>query len=179
MKLREKYTKEIAPMLKEKLGFKSIMQVPKLEKITINMGVGEASKDKGVLENAVQDLEAIAGQKVIITKARKAVSTFKIREEYPIGCKVTLRGEKMYDFFERLVNLAIPREKDSRGLSVKSFDGRGNYNLGVSEQIIFPEINIDKVNKISGMDISFVTSAKTDKEAKSLLSELGLPFKNN
>ena len=164
-------------MLKEKLGFKTIMQVPKLEKITINMGVGEASKDKGVLENAVQDLEAIAGQKVVITKARKAVSTFKIREEYPIGCKVTLRGEKMYDFFERLVNLAIPREKDFRGLSVKSFDGRGNYNLGIREQIIFPEINIDKVNKIAGMDITFVTSTNSDKEAQALLTDLGLPFK--
>ena len=177
MKLREKYTKEIAPMLKEKLGFKSIMQVPKLEKITINMGVGEASKDKGVLEHAVQDLEAIAGQKVVVTRARKAVSTFKIREEYPIGRKVTLRGEKMYDFFERLVNLAIPREKDFRGLSVKSFDGRGNYNMGIKEQIIFPEINIDKVNKISGMDITFVTTTNSDKEAKALLTNLGLPFK--
>ena len=129
MRLKEKYTKEIAPMLKDKLGYKSIMQVPKLQKITINMGVGEASKDKGVLENAVRDLEAIAGQKPVVTKARKAVSSFKIREEYPIGCKVTLRGGKMYDFFERLVNLAIPREKDFRGLSEKSFDGRGNYNI--------------------------------------------------
>ena len=178
MKLREKYTKEIAPMLKEKLGFKSIMQVPKLKKITINMGVGEASKDKGVLENAVQDLEAIAGQKVVITRARKAVSTFKIREEYPIGCKVTLRGEKMYDFFERLVNLAIPREKDFRGLSVKSFDGRGNYNMGIKEQIIFPEIDYDKVEKIRGMDICITTSANNDKEGFALLSKLNFPFKS-
>ena len=178
MKLREKYTKEIAPMLKEKLGFKSIMQVPKLEKITINMGVGEASKDKGVLENAVQDLEAIAGQKVVITRARKAVSTFKIREEYPIGCKVTLRGEKMYDFFERLVNLAIPREKDFRGLSLKSFDGRGNYNMGIKEQIIFPEIDYDKVEKIRGMDICITTSANNDSEGFALLSKLNFPFKS-
>ena len=178
MKLREKYTKEIAPMLKEKLGFKSIMQVPKLEKITINMGVGEASKDKGVLENAVQDLEAIAGQKVVITKARKAVSTFKIREEYPIGCKVTLRGEKMYDFFERLVNLAIPREKDFRGLSVKSFDGRGNYNMGIKEQIIFPEINYDKIDKIRGMDICIVTNTSKEDYAYELLKGFNLPFKN-
>ena len=176
MKLREKYTKEIAPMLKEKLGFKSIMQVPKLKKITINMGVGEASKDKGVLENAVQDLEAIAGQKVVITRARKAVSTFKIREEYPIGCKVTLRGEKMYDFFERLVNLAIPREKDFRGLSVKSFDGRGNYALGIKEQIVFPEIEYDKVDEIRGMDIIVVTTAKTDDEARELLRGIQFPF---
>ena len=177
MKLREKYTKEIAPMLKEKLGFKSIMQVPKLEKITINMGVGEASKDKGVLENAVQDLEAIAGQKVVITRARKAVSTFKIREEYPIGCKVTLRGEKMYDFFERLVNLAIPREKDFRGLSVKSFDGRGNYNMGIKEQIIFPEIDYDKVDKLRGMDIAITTSATKDSDAKELLESFNFPFR--
>ena len=173
----EKYTKEIAPMLKEKLGFKTIMQVPKLKKITINMGVGEASKDKGVLENAVQDLEAIAGQKVIITKARKAVSTFKIREEYPIGCKVTLRGEKMYDFFERLVNLAIPREKDFRGLSVKSFDGRGNYNMGIKEQIIFPEIDYDKVDKLRGMDIAITTSATKDSDAKELLESFNFPFR--
>ena len=178
MKLREKYTKEIAPMLKEKLGFKSIMQGPKLEKITINMGVGEASKDKGVLENAVQDLEAIAGQKVVITRARKAVSTFKIREEYPIGCKVTLRGEKMYDFFERLVNLAIPREKDFRGLSVKSFDGRGNYNMGIKEQIIFPEIDYDKVDKIRGMDITITTTTSNQDHAYELLKSFNLPFKD-
>ena len=176
MKLREKYTKEIAPMLKEKLGFKSIMQVPKLEKITINMGVGEASKDKGVLEHAVQDLEAIAGQKVVVTRARKAVSTFKIREEYPIGCKVTLRGEKMYDFFERLVNLAIPREKDFRGLSVKSFDGRGNYNMGIKEQIIFPEIDYDKVDGIRGMNIVIGTTANNDDEARALLAAFDMPF---
>jgi len=177
MRLKEKYTKEIAPMLKDKLGYKSIMQVPKLQKITINMGVGEASKDKGVLENAVRDLEAIAGQKPVITKARKAVSSFKIREEYPIGCKVTLRGGKMYDFFERLVNLAIPREKDFRGLSEKSFDGRGNYNMGIKEQIIFPEIDYDKVDKLRGMDIAITTSASVDSDAKELLESFNFPFR--
>ena len=146
MNLKDKYTKEIAPSLKEKLGYKSVMEVPRLQKITINMGVGEASKDKGVLENALRDLESIAGQKPVVTKARKAVASFKIREQYPIGCKVTLRGNKMYDFFERLINLAIPREKDFRGLNPKSFDGQGNYNLGIKEQIIFPEIDYDKVD---------------------------------
>ena len=177
MRLKEKYTKEIAPLLKDKLGYKSIMQVPKLKKITINMGVGEASKDKGVLENAVRDLEAIAGQKPVLTKARKAVSSFKIREEYPIGCKVTLRGGKMYDFFERLVNLAIPREKDFRGLSEKSFDGQGNYNMGIKEQIIFPEIDYDKVDKLRGMDIAITTSASKDSEAKELLESFNFPFR--
>ncbi len=177
MRLKDKYTKEIAPSLKEKLGFKSIMEVPRLKKITINMGVGEASKDKGVLENAVRDLESIAGQKPVVTKARKAVSSFKIREEYPIGCKVTLRGNKMYDFFERLINLAIPREKDFRGLSPKSFDGQGNYNLGIKEQIIFPEIDYDKVDKLRGMDIAITTSAKTDSDAQQLLAEFNFPFR--
>jgi len=141
------------------------------------MGVGEASKDKGVLENAVRDLESIAGQKPVVTKARKAVSSFKIREEYPIGCKVTLRGNKMYDFFERLINLAIPREKDFRGLSPKSFDGQGNYNLGIKEQIIFPEIDYDKVDKLRGMDIAITTSAKTDSDAQQLLAEFNFPFR--
>ena len=141
------------------------------------MGVGEASKDKGVLENAVKDLEAIAGQKVVVTKARKAVASFKIREEYPIGCKVTLRGDRMYDFFERLVDLAIPREKDFRGLSEKSFDGKGNYNMGVKEQIIFPEIDYDKVDKLRGMDIAITTSAKDDLSAKELLQSFNFPFR--
>ena len=141
------------------------------------MGVGEASKDKGVLENALKDLEAICGQKPVITKARKAVSTFKIREQYPIGCKVTLRGSKMYDFFERLINLAIPREKDFRGLSTKSFDGQGNYSMGIKEQIIFPEINYDHIDKIRGMDICINTSAKNKDEAKALLEALQFPFK--
>ena len=153
------------------------MEVPRLKKITINMGVGEASNDKGVLENAVRDLESIAGQKPVVTKARKAVSSFKIREQYPIGCKVTLRGNKMYDFFERLINLAIPREKDFRGLNPKSFDGQGNYNLGIKEQIIFPEIDYDKVDKLRGMDIAITTSAKSDSDAQQLLAEFNFPFR--
>ena len=177
MNLKDKYTKEIAPSLKEKLGYKSVMEAPRLKKITINMGVGEASNDKGVLENAVRDLESIAGQKPVVTKARKAVSSFKIREQYPIGCKVTLRGNKMYDFFERLINLAIPREKDFRGLNPKSFDGQGNYNLGIKEQIIFPEIDYDKVDKLRGMDIAITTSAKSDSDAQQLLAEFNFPFR--
>ena len=177
MNLKDKYTKEIAPSFKEKLGYKSVMEVPRLKKITINMGVGEASKDKGVLENAVRDLESIAGQKPVVTKARKAVASFKIREQYPIGCKVTLRGNKMYDFFERLINLAIPREKDFRGLNPKSFDGQGNYNLGIKEQIIFPEIDYDKVDKLRGMDIAITTSAKSDSDAQHLLAEFNFPFR--
>jgi large subunit ribosomal protein L5 len=177
MNLKDRFNKEIAPQLKEKLGCKSIMEVPKLTKITINMGVGEASKDKKILENALNDLEAISGQKPVVTKAKQAVSTFKIREQYPIGCKVTLRGNKMYDFFERLINLAIPREKDFRGLNQKSFDGMGNYNLGIKEQIIFPEIDYDKIDKLRGMDIAITTSAKTDNEAKELLESFNFPFR--
>ncbi|MBO48348.1 50S ribosomal protein L5 [SAR86 cluster bacterium] len=177
MNLKNHYQKEIVPNLKEKLGYKSVMEVPKLEKITINMGVGEASKDKKILENALNDLEAISGQKPVVTKAKQAVSTFKIREQYPIGCKVTLRGNKMYDFFERLINLAIPREKDFRGLNQKSFDGMGNYNLGIKEQIIFPEIDYDKIDKLRGMDIAITTSAKTDNEAKELLESFNFPFR--
>ena len=177
MNLKNHYQKEIVPNLKEKLGYKSVMEVPKLEKITRNMGVGEASKDKKILENALNDLEAISGQKPVVTKAKQAVSTFKIREQYPIGCKVTLRGNKMYDFFERLINLAIPREKDFRGLNQKSFDGMGNYNLGIKEQIIFPEIDYDKIDKLRGMDIAITTSAKTDNEAKELLESFNFPFR--
>ena len=177
MNLKNHYQKEIVPNLKEKLGYKSVMEVPKLEKITINMGVGEASKDKKILENALNDLEAISGQKPVVTKAKQAVSTFKIREQYPIGCKVTLRGNKMYDFFERLINLAIPREKDFRGLNQKSFDGMGNYNLGIKEQIIFTEIDYDKIDKLRGMDIAITTSAKTDNEAKELLESFNFPFR--
>ncbi len=177
MNLKNHFQKEIVPNLKEKLGYKSVMDVPKLEKITINMGVGEASKDKKILENALNDLEAISGQKPVVTKAKQAVSTFKIREQYPIGCKVTLRGNKMYDFFERLINLAIPREKDFRGLNQKSFDGMGNYNLGIKEQIIFPEIDYDKIDKLRGMDIAITTSAKTDNEAKELLESFNFPFR--
>ena len=177
MNLKNHYQKELVHNLKEKLGYKSVMEVPKLEKITINMGVGEASKDKKILEKALNDLEAISGQKPVVTKAKQAVSTFKIREQYPIGCKVTLRGNKMYDFFERLVNLAIPREKDFRGLNQKSFDGKGNYNLGIKEQIIFPEIDYDKIDKLRGMDIAITTSAKTDNEAKELLESFNFPFR--
>ena len=177
MNLKNHYQQEIVPNLKEKLGYKSVMEVPKLQKITINMGVGEASKDKKILENALNDLEAISGQKPVVTKAKQAVSTFKIREQYPIGCKVTLRGNKMYDFFERLINLAIPREKDFRGLNQKSFDGMGNYNLGIKEQIIFPEIDYDKIDKLRGMDIAITTSAKTDNEAKELLESFNFPFR--
>jgi len=175
--LKNHYQKEIVPNLKEKLGYKSVMEVPKLEKITINMGVGEASKDKKILENALNDLEAISGQKPVVTKAKQAVSTFKIREQYPIGCKVTLRGQRMYDFFQRLIDLAIPREKDFRGLNEKSFDGKGNYNLGIKEQIIFPEIDFDKVDKIRGMDIAITTSATKDEEAKELLNCFNFPFR--
>ena len=177
MNLKNHYQKEIVPNLKDKLGYKSVMEVPKLEKITINMGVGEASKDKKILENALNDLEAISGQKPVVTRAKQAVSTFKIREQYPIGCKVTLRGNKMYDFFERLINLAIPREKDFRGLNQKSFDGMWNYNLGIKEQIIFPEIDYDKIDKLRGMDIAITTSAKTDDEAKELLESFNFPFR--
>ena len=175
--LKKIYLDEIAPKLKEELGLGNIMEVPKITKITLNMGVGEASKDKKILENALNDLEAISGQKPVVTKAKQAVSTFKIREQYPIGCKVTLRGNKMYDFFERLINLAIPREKDFRGLNQKSFDGMGNYNLGIKEQIIFPEIDYDKIDKLRGMDIAITTSAKTDNEAKELLESFNFPFR--
>ena len=177
MKLKDKYTKEIVPVLKEKLGYKSVMQVPKLKKITINMGVGEASKDKKVLEHAVADLEAISGQKVVITRARKAVATFKIREEYPIGCKVTLRKEKMYDFFEKLIKISLPRTRDFRGLNSNSFDGRGNYTLGVKEHIIFPEIDFDKIDKIKGLDITITTTAKNNQEAMELFKQFNFPFK--
>jgi large subunit ribosomal protein L5 len=177
MKLREKYTKEIAPMLKEKLGFKSIMQVPKLEKITINMGVGEALNDKKHLESALNDLELIAGQKAVITKASKSVASFKLREGWPVGCKVTLRGDRMYDFIERLVNIAIPRERDFRGLNPKSFDQQGNYSFGIKEQIIFPEINYDNIDNIRGMDICINTSTENTEHAKALLKAFDFPFK--
>ena len=179
MNLREKFNKELMPELQKTLGIKNVMAVPKITKVVINMGVGEALTDKKHLESAVKDLESIAGQKVVTTLAKKSVASFKLREGWPVGCKVTLRGDRMYDFIERLVNIAIPRERDFRGLNPKSFDGQGNYSMGVKEQIIFPEIDIDKVNRINGMDITFVTSANTDQEAKSLLTELGIPFKKN
>ena len=175
-RLKDQYNNQIRMKLKDDLGKSNIMEVPQITKIVVNMGVGEASKDKKILENALNDLEAISGQKPVVTKAKQAVSTFKIREQYPIGCKVTLRGNKMYDFFERLINLAIPREKDFRGLNQKSFDGMGNYNLGIKEQIIFPEIDYDQVDEMRGMDIIVVTSANTDDEARELLAGFEFPF---
>ena len=176
-KLHEVYKDKVVAELQKKFGFSSVMQVPQIEKITLNMGVGEALADKKILENAVADLEAISGQKPLITKARKSVAGFKIREGYPIGCKVTLRGERMWDFFERLVSIAIPRIRDFRGVSAKSFDGRGNYSMGVREQIIFPEIDYDKVDRVRGMDITITTSAKTDEEGRALLEAFNFPFK--
>ena len=175
-KLHDYYRDQVVNELKNKFGYKSVMQVPRIEKITLNMGVGEALTDKKLLDNAVADLAAISGQKPLVTKARKSVAGFKIRQGYPIGCKVTLRGERMWEFFERLITIAVPRIRDFRGLSAKSFDGRGNYSMGVREQIIFPEIDYDKIDKIKGMDITFTTTAKTDEEAQALLELLGMPF---
>ncbi|MGY0373515.1 50S ribosomal protein L5 [Clostridium sp. JNZ J1-5] len=175
-RLQEKYNKEVVPALMEKFGYKNIMEVPKLEKIVINMGVGEAKDNSKILESAVADLEKITGQKPIVTRAKKSVANFKVRENMPIGCKVTLRKDKMYQFADRLVSVALPRVRDFRGVSAKSFDGRGNYALGIKEQIIFPEIEYDKVDKVRGMDIIFVTTAKTDEEARELLRYLGMPF---
>ena len=171
------YKSEVVPALQKEFEYKSVMQVPRIEKITLNMGVGEALADKKMLENAVADLEKLAGQKAVITKARKSVAGFKVREGFPIGCKVTLRGERMWEFFERLVGIAIPRIRDFRGLNAKSFDGRGNYSMGVREQIIFPEIDFDKVDKVRGMDITITTSAQTNEEGRALLSAFNFPFK--
>ncbi|MBE5963351.1 MAG: 50S ribosomal protein L5 [Lachnospiraceae bacterium] len=176
-RLKDLYNNEIVDALVKKFGYKNIMQVPKLDKIVINMGVGEAKDNAKVLDAAVKELETIAGQKVVLTRAKKAVANFKIREGMPIGCKVTLRGEKMYEFLDRLVNLALPRVRDFRGVSADSFDGRGNYALGIKEQIIFPEIEYDKIDKVRGMDIIFVTTANTDEEAKELLAAFNMPFK--
>ena len=175
-RLQEKYNNEIVPAMIEKFGYKNIMQVPKLNKIVINMGVGEAKDNSKVLDSAVKDLEIIAGQKAVVTKAKKAIANFKIREGLPIGCKVTLRGEKMYDFADRLINLALPRVRDFRGVSANSFDGRGNYALGIKEQLIFPEIEYDKVDKVRGMDVIFVTTANTDEEARELIRLFGMPY---
>ncbi len=177
MNLRETFNKELLSQLKDKLGVKNVMAVPKLTKVVINMGVGEALTDKKHLESAVNDLELIAGQKAVITKASKSVASFKLREGWPVGCKVTLRGDRMYDFIERLVNIAIPRERDFRGLNPKSFDGQGNYSMGIKEQIIFPEINYDNIDKIRGMDICINTSASSNEDAKALLEVLNFPFK--
>jgi len=175
--MKEVYTSKVVPALQKEFEYASVMQVPKIEKITLNMGVGEAIADKKMLENALADLEKLAGQKPVTTKARKSVAGFKVREGYPIGCKVTLRGERMWEFFERLVGIAIPRIRDFRGLNAKSFDGRGNYSMGVKEQIIFPEIDYDKVDKIRGLDITITTSANTDDEGRALLRAFNFPFK--
>lgn len=178
-KLHDLYKQEVIKALTEKFGYKTIMQVPRIEKITLNMGVGEAVADKKVLENAAKDMTAIAGQKPLITKVRKSVAGFHIREGYPIGCKVTLRGERMWEFLERLIVIAIPRIRDFRGLSSKSFDGRGNYSMGVREQIIFPEIDFDKVDAVRGLDITITTTAKTDEEGKALLESFNFPFRTH
>ena len=175
-RLKEKYTNEVIPALTEKFNYTSVMAVPKVDKIVINMGVGEAKENAKVLEAAVKDMEAITGQKAVTTKAKNAIANFKIREGMPIGCKVTLRGEKMYEFADRLINLALPRVRDFRGVNPNAFDGRGNYALGIKEQIIFPEIEYDKVDKVRGMDIIFVTTAKTDEEARELLAQFNMPF---
>lgn len=175
-RLREKYNNEIVKELQSKYNYKSVMEVPKLDKIVVNMGVGDASHNSKMLEAAMKDLEIITGQKPVATKAKKAIAGFKIREGQAIGCKVTLRGEKMYEFVDRLINLALPRVRDFRGVSANSFDGRGNYALGIKEQLIFPEIEYDKVDKTRGMDIIFVTTAKTDEEARELLRLFNMPF---
>jgi len=176
-RLQRQYKDQVLPSLVERFSYKSSMQAPRLIKITLNMGVGEAIGDKKVLDKAVEDMEAITGQKVVKTLARKSVASFKVRDGYPVGCKVTLRGKKMYEFLDRLINVALPRVRDFRGLNAKAFDGRGNYNLGIKEQIIFPEIEFEKIDKIRGMDISFATTAQTDTEAKALLEAFNFPFK--
>ena len=175
-RLKETYKSEIIDAMTKKFGYKNVMEVPKLEKIVINMGVGEAKENAKILDSAVKDLETIAGQKAVVTKAKNSIANFKLREGMPIGCKVTLRGEKMYAFLDRLVNLALPRVRDFRGVNPNSFDGRGNYALGIKEQLIFPEIEYDKVDKVRGMDIIFVTTAKTDEEARELLTLFNMPF---
>ena len=175
-RLRDKYNSEIKDAMVNKFGYKNVMQIPKLDKIVVNMGVGEAKENAKILDSAVKDLETITGQKAVITRAKKSVANFKLREGMPIGCKVTLRGEKMYEFADRLINLALPRVRDFRGVNGDAFDGRGNYALGIKEQIIFPEIEYDKVDKVRGMDIIFVTTAKTDEEARELLRLFGMPY---
>ena len=177
-RLQEKYENEVKQATMDKFGYKNVMEVPKLEKIVINMGVGEAKDNSKVLESAVADLTLITGQKPILTRAKKSVANFKIRENMPLGCKVTLRKAKMYEFCDKLVSIALPRVRDFRGVSDKSFDGRGNYSLGIKEQLIFPEIEYDKIDKVRGMDIIFVTTANTDEEARELLRFLGMPFAN-
>ena len=175
-RLKEKYIKEVAPALFAKFGYTSSMQTPKLEKVVINIGVGDATQNSKLLEDSVKELTQIAGQKPVITKAKKSIATFKLREGMPIGCKVTLRGERMYEFLDRFFNVALPRVRDFRGINPNSFDGRGNYNMGLKEQLIFPEIDYDKIDKVRGMDICFVTTANTDEEARELLTLMGAPF---
>lgn len=177
-RLKDKYLTEIVPALKQKFEYKSVMQVPKIEKICINKGMGVAVSDKKLIDVALEEITSISGQKAVSTKSKKAISNFKLRENMPIGVRVTLRGDKMYEFLDRLMSIALPRVRDFRGVSAKGFDGRGNYTMGVKEQIIFPEISIDKVNKISGMDITFVTTAQTDEESYELLKAFGMPFAN-
>ncbi|NMB42198.1 MAG: 50S ribosomal protein L5 [Firmicutes bacterium] len=175
--LKKKYLEEIRPILVKRFSYKNIMQVPRLEKVVINMGVGEGKENPKLLDAAVKELSLITGQRPVVTKAKKSVASFKLREGMSIGCKVTLRGEMMYDFVNKLINVALPRVRDFRGISPKSFDGRGNYSLGLKEQIIFPEIDYDQIEKVQGMDVTIVTTAKTDEEARELLRELGMPFK--
>ena len=177
VRLKEKYNKVVVPALMQQFNYTSVMQVPKLEKICLNPGVGAATGDKKLVDNAAAEMTIISGQKAVPTRARTSVSNFKLREGMPIGVRVTLRGERMYEFLDRLVHITLPRVRDFRGINDKAFDGRGNYNMGITEQIVFPEIDIDKVSRIAGMDITFVTTAKTDAEAYALLKELGLPFK--
>ncbi|MBS1155721.1 MAG: rplE [Proteobacteria bacterium] len=177
-RLQDFYKEQVVPELIKQFGYKSIMEVPRIEKITLNMGVGEAVADKKVMEHAVSDMQKIAGQKPVVTKAKKSIAGFKIRDDYPIGCKVTLRRERMYEFLDRLVTIALPRVRDFRGVSAKSFDGRGNYNMGVREQIIFPEIEYDKIDALRGMNITITTTAGTDDEARALLAAFKFPFKN-
>lgn len=177
-RLKNLYRETIVEQLMKKFGYNSIMEVPKITKITLNMGVGEAVGDKKVMNHAVEDLTAIAGQKPVVTKARKSIAGFKIREDWPIGCKVTLRADRMYDFLDRLINISLPRVRDFRGLNPKSFDGTGNYSLGIKEQIVFPEIDLDKIDKIRGLDICITTTAKTNEEAKALLEAFNFPLKD-
>jgi large subunit ribosomal protein L5 len=177
-RLQDIYLEKIAPQLKEQFGYKSAMEVPRISKITLNMGVSEAVADKKVIEHAVSDMTKIAGQKPVVTKTRKSIAGFKIREDYPIGCMVTLRGRRMYEFLDRFINVALPRVRDFRGISGKAFDGRGNYNVGIKEQIIFPEVDYDKVDTLRGMNISITTTAKNDDEAKALLTAFSFPFRN-
>jgi len=177
-RLQDIYLEKIAPQLKEQFGYKSAMEVPRISKITLNMGVSEAVADKKVIEHAVSDMTKVAGQKPVVTKTRKSIAGFKIREDYPIGCMVTLRGRRMYEFLDRFINVALPRVRDFRGISGKAFDGRGNYNVGIKEQIIFPEVDYDKVDTLRGMNISITTTAKNDDEAKALLTAFSFPFRN-